>query len=976
MMNFNLIRPLLAMEPGITYSIKYPWLFLVLIPALVLAIIPFFRLHKSRRYNVKHIVPLIIHVLILAIATTLITQIKIIETTTAPEETKIIVVADMSDSNSAMKDKMNEYINTIQEEADEYTEIGVVVFANDSIYYKSFGDVAKDGDYLDVSSNDIHSNNTNIQGALSEAANLFDTKEKCNKRVILLSDGRQTVGNSLSAAKSLLSKDIRLDAAYFDITEDENTAEVQMLSITTAVVEEGNTNVAIKLELMSTMSTSGKIVFYEIPQGAEGEGVATPVEVHSENVSIKNGKNAFNFSYYAEGAGIHTVYAEFVQAEGEENQDAIEQNNTVYSWFAIDSKAKILIFDGDGTQAQSKITSLIGSEYEYEVLSDYQLFPQSMEELLPYDELVLMNIDFSKMPYGSTDLIKRYVEEVGRGLVFTCGSNTYNYNDSSYADNPLIDILPVDLKIDERKEVIATIITVDMSSSMGQAVEPAGTNEHGEKLTRYDMVKESVLKLIEKKYDPTTGEETTEFADEDYIGIILFDADASIALPLTQLYERDWIAKQIEYSFESYFYVHTDESNPSYSNRVKNQGTTDANGYRIKSSGTNYKFGIDAANAMLSESDADLKQMVFLSDGEPSDKNSGYDNTIRRMAQSGVVTSTISVGKGNSNELQNLATIGHGKFSQVSSTLDLNNSLVQIAETIKGKPINERPTQLEKQNSSAILVGVPDEYDIIQGYYGTTIKNGAKIVLSADDLRPIIAEWDIGLGHTTVYMSDLGGSWSNSLFRDEDGIDNIKIVKNLLVNSINDDIGSSGLKISSDRRDDTTKLTIETERRIREGEELVAYVTDSMGNMVEYRDFDRLADTKYKKELLTSDPQGNYRIEVHLVDSDTGAICDKAEYAVVGFFADEYDLFGIDGESAIEDIASAGGGEKMQDATRFYDIQREEFVQYTRDISTPAIIVLIVLFILDIVFRHFSPKKKKEKTVMTEEERFASMRGR
>ena len=64
MMNFNLIRPFLATELGIEYEITYPLLFLVMIPALVLAIIPFFRLHKSRRYNVKHIVPLFINIFI------------------------------------------------------------------------------------------------------------------------------------------------------------------------------------------------------------------------------------------------------------------------------------------------------------------------------------------------------------------------------------------------------------------------------------------------------------------------------------------------------------------------------------------------------------------------------------------------------------------------------------------------------------------------------------------------------------------------------------------------------------------------------------------------------------------------------------------------------------------------------------------------------------------------------------------------
>lgn len=963
MMNFNLL-PFLATELGIKYEVARPLLFLVIIPALVLAIIPFFRLHKSRRYNMKHIVPLFIHILIIAIACALITEPKIIETTTAPEDTQIIVVADMSDSNAPMKDKMNAYIKDLQENADDNTEIGVVVFANDHIYFTEFGEVVDD--YLNVSGSDIKSTNTNIQGAIEYASTLFSQTTRVNKRVILMADGRQTIGNAWSAAKKLVSDDIRLDAAYFDVIDDEMTAEVQMVSMSTKIVDDDRDgNVSISLALKSTKATSGKIKFFEIPQGTDGSG--EHVEVHSQNVSIKKGNNSFSFKYDAEGAGIHSVYAVFEVNENEQYTDAIEQNNTLYSWFSIDSIANILVVDGDGTQAQDKILNLLG-DYDYTVIETTD-FPDSMEELLPYDEIVMMNIDFSDMPVGGTDLVKRFVEELGRGLVFTCGSNTYNYNNQDYAENPLIDILPVDLKIDERREVIATVITVDMSSSMGQAVGSSEKNEHGGTLTRYDMVKQSVIKVLD----------SDGFEAEDYIGIVLFDSDASIALPLTQLHEKEWIIDEINRTFESYFYKHTDEKNPSFSNRIKDQGTKDANGYTIKAYGTNYKFGIDMANKMLSESDADLKQMVFLSDGEPSDKNSGYDNTIRRMANAGVVTSTISVGKDTSsqaNELATLATIGHGKFSQVTSSLDLNNSLVQIAESIKGKPINEKVTELEKRNDSAVLVGVPNVFDKINGYYGTTIKDGAKIVISADDLRPIIAEWDIGLGHSTVYMSDLGGSWSRPLFTTADEVDNLRLVENLLVNSLNDKTQASGLIISSERNEDVTKLTVETEKRIRDDEQIVAFVTDAEGNTIEYTDFRRVSDTKYRKEITTADQEGTYHIEVKLVGKDDAQLYDRAEYAVVGFYASEYDLFNIDGESVMEDLATAGKGKVMADAEAFYDIQKAEFVQYQRDISTPAIIVLLLLFIIDLLFRHFSPKKKDKKDAMTEAERIASMRGR
>ena len=960
-MNSNIFHTFLATEIGTTFEIGRPYLALLMIPALILALIPFFRLHKSRRYSLKHILPLFIHIIILTIATLLITDIHIIETTTAPEATQIVVVADMSDSNSPMKPEMNEYISGIVNSADDATEVAVVVFADDNIYLVEFGEEKQD--YLEISGEAIKSGNTDIQGALEYAESLFDPLNPVNKRVLLMSDGRQTVGNAWAAAKKLSMNDVRLDAAYFDVTADPETAEVQLLSIKASEIDERNANVSVSIAVRATKATTGTVTLYETPQGGDGEDV----EVYSEKVNLKKGGNTFSFEYMAEGSGIHSVYATI-----EVDDDTVEQNNTLYSWFTVASKANILLVDGDGRQVGSKITSLIEDEYEYEIIDTVD-FPTSMEDLLMYDEIVLMNIDFEEMPQGTTDLIKRYVEEIGRGLVFTCGSNSYKNN--ALADNPLVSILPVDLKIDERRETIATIITVDLSGSMGAEVK-GQTNKYGEKMTRYDMVLDSVLSLLD----------TDEFTDEDYVGVVVFDADATIALPITQLSEKEYMKQYLQESFEEYYYAHvlSPGEEPSRENRVTGtpgSSQHDANGYKVQASGTNYGNAVNMANKLLDENGADLKQMVFLSDGEPQDKGSGYDSTIRRMANAGILTSTIGIGNLNNNsiaELSNLATIGHGKFTQVDDTLDLTQSLLQIAETIKGDYKNERPTKLEKRNDSKVLVGLKtDDLDTIGGYYGTTIKNGAKMVISADDLRPIIAEWDVGNGHTTVYMSDLGGVWSNSLFTSSDEIDNKVIVKNLMVNSINAEINASGLKISSERVEGTTRLTVETLKRIRDNEQLIAYVTDANENTVEYTDFVRVADTKYSKELQTTDEAGTYLIEVRLVTTDEHPqLFDKANYAVVGFYADEYDLFKIDGKSVMEDLSAAGDGDIMENVKGFYDVAKDEFYQFEHNISTPAIIVLLLLFLVDLFFRNFAPKKERKKKIMTDEEQYESMRGR
>jgi cytochrome c biogenesis factor len=74
------------------FEIGNPWLLLALVPALVLGIIPFFRLHKKRRRASKHIVPFIIHMVLIFLLATTLSGMRIVETTTAPVDSSVVFV--------------------------------------------------------------------------------------------------------------------------------------------------------------------------------------------------------------------------------------------------------------------------------------------------------------------------------------------------------------------------------------------------------------------------------------------------------------------------------------------------------------------------------------------------------------------------------------------------------------------------------------------------------------------------------------------------------------------------------------------------------------------------------------------------------------------------------------------------------------------------------------------------------------------
>ena len=927
--------------------------------------------------------------ILIVLLTSLVSGIRITETTTAPTDTTVIFVVDVSKSNDIMKEDMNKFMHDIvdaSKKEDGETRFGLVPFANEVMEdaVKKPGELDIDAsNYIEYSSAEEISE-TNIYKALKYAQSMF-SDERQNKRIVLLSDGRETEDQARTAVNGILDAGIKLDCAYFDLTNS-GEAEIQLTSIATNGKVSLNGEVLVIVRVKSTDNVKGTLTLHD------GEN-----EI-KQSVSLVKGDNTVEFRYNTTSAGIHTVYAEI-----DVNSDTIEQNNQLSSWYKVDGKGSILIVTGDDLQTgqMNNVLTNIGREYDY-VIKRTQEFPATMVELLEYDEVVLMNVDFTKMPVGSDELVKRYVQEVGRGLVLTCGSNTYDYGSDAYTDiSPGIkEILPVDLKIEDEKETVAIVIVVDLSSSMREKMGNEGQ-------TRYDVALEAAKKAVD-------GLD----AEKDYIGVIVFDESAYAAVPMSPLKDNvEAIKKKIDYEFEHYFYLHylnedgTESDirvNPNDADKYTKQGYIDPrtlqsftlteddkvdsdkyghdNDY-IKAHGTSYRWPINEASNMISTAmqtiRLDIKQVVFMSDGQPNDPGTGYDGVVSLMTKAGIVTSTVGIGSdlnGNAiNQLELIATKGRGELIMVKDAKALPDKLYEIAQNIKGDYYNARDVKPIMYENNDILRSITD-FDTLGGYYGTTVKDGANLVLYVDNLKPIIAEWTTGLGKVTVFMSNLGSSWTTSMFNDDDGYQNERLVQNIMLASLNEQVDSTGIKVNSTKRDgEKTTIRVELPTNVRKTEILKAIVKDVNGNIVSDTDiFVKSANKKYRATISTPDVTGTYLIDLVLVNNQgvTDVLYDTTSLAVVGYYEDEYDIFKIDGKSVLNDLVKVESltNKIISDAEGFYNIEKEDIVQYFHDAETPFAIAALVLFMLAIFFRYFTFQKVKEKKQMTDEEQYASMR--
>ena len=157
---------------NIDVAVERPILFLILVPALILGIIPFLRIQKKRRVSTKHLIPFIIHLSLIFLLSGLLGGVTVTRVSDEATKTKIVFLADVSDSNIYTKSQMNDFIKKIVDEADEErTSFAVVMFANDVVKVvdsDEFDDIKRD--YLDFESKNTKTDQTNIDAAIERAS--------------------------------------------------------------------------------------------------------------------------------------------------------------------------------------------------------------------------------------------------------------------------------------------------------------------------------------------------------------------------------------------------------------------------------------------------------------------------------------------------------------------------------------------------------------------------------------------------------------------------------------------------------------------------------------------------------------------------------------------------------------------------------------------------------------------------------------
>ena len=406
----------------------------------------------------------------------------------------MLLAVDRSESMKGEADAVNAALDELILSSSENVLLGVEAFAGQNVMTQDFQRNLRSVEAV----YERPAMATDLSLPLQTAAATFPVNVR--RRVVLLTDGRTTRGQALSAAGELANKGIRLDMLLFDTAPAEE-AEAFSVSLPAEIAlgESVQTNITIR----SSVETLCRLSLYE-----EDE------LLQNANVRLKPGDNYYRFKITVKNAGVRVFRAEI-----EPQADSWPENNVYYQAVRVIDTNAVLLVDGTGNETEALAYLLRKSGFQVDTVLASK-FPKTMAELCRYSLVVLMNVNMRTLPASAASRLRDYVGVYGRSVLTTGGRNSYIYG--GIMDTVMEQMLPVNVQIegDESAEPSALLLMIDNSASM-----------EGQPLT---MAKLGAIKCLESLHV------------NDYAGVLTFSTDVSILSPMDQMMNsRDQIVSDI-----------------------------------------------------------------------------------------------------------------------------------------------------------------------------------------------------------------------------------------------------------------------------------------------------------------------------------------------------------------------------------------------------------------------------------------------
>lgn len=413
------------------------------------------------------------------------------------KDTSTIFLVDSSISVEDSKRGIEEYINSQLVSMEAKDKAAIITFGKKPMVDMPLTD--RVGDIKLISEPNPYF--TDIQGALGFAVDCFP--EKSNKRLVLITDGRENAGDALEAANRLREKKINLEIHYIDSHKGN---DVQLTSIELPNNIHKSENIPMELTIDSTIDVKGTFYLYS--------GNEVLIE---EDIKVSKGENIFKYYISLNNKANMNYQGEIVFKE-----DNNLKNNRVTGSLQMGHKPRVLVV-GKKEDIHTVEALLRSMDIELHSYTPEEA-PDNIDFLSEFNGIFLVNVHHDDISSSFEANLNTCVKEFGVGLIVVGGEESFALG--GYKDTVLEDMLPVSCKMKGNKKQPNTglVLIIDSSGSMDD--ESGG-------IKKIDMAKEAAIRSM------------GILEDNDYIGVLAFSDTLQWIVPLRSASDKEVIEQDI-----------------------------------------------------------------------------------------------------------------------------------------------------------------------------------------------------------------------------------------------------------------------------------------------------------------------------------------------------------------------------------------------------------------------------------------------
>jgi len=406
-----------------------------------------------------------------------------------PSEQTLVAVVDRSASTEAALAGERDQVAAILAALHPDDRLGVVTFGHDAVVEVPPG---QGGGFADFGTKP-NPNYTDMESALRLAGSIMpgDTRH----HVVLLSDGRQNLGDALAQVRLLHQEGVRVDVLPLQVTSG---PEVRIDAVRAPTAVAPQTRAHVQVSIVSNVATTATL-----------RVDVDDAEAGSSTRSIAVGETDVDLDLPPLGPGFHTVRAVLDPAV-----DTLSENNTGEALVQVLGTQRVLLVDGHPGAGANVVGALRAAGVDVTEVPP-ALVPHDAAGIGAYQAVALIDVAAADLGSDRMEAIRQATRDLGVGLAAFGGPDTFG--PGGLSGTPLEQALPVDMQISNQnaKPPVAVVLVLESVES------PAG-----------DAVVRGAARSLVEKLTP-----------RDYVGVT--DAITGLAVPLQQLTDRQRIENAI-----------------------------------------------------------------------------------------------------------------------------------------------------------------------------------------------------------------------------------------------------------------------------------------------------------------------------------------------------------------------------------------------------------------------------------------------